>query len=245
MASTSIMGYRIHNTETSEDAASILVTRVLSETKQKIKENGRAVWAVSGGSSILKFYDALKKNPDYNPTVWEKTIVFWVDERYVQHEHESSNFGNAYRYFWHETGGAELIPVPYLDNPEKSVREYRLLLDKQGILDGDVDIMILGMGEDAHTASLFPQDPALESKELIIYTNPGVTTYPRITITFPFINCAENLFLYAYGEKKGSILNRAIRNGDSKKYPILNVNRQKLELYSDQAFLVPLISAED
>jgi 6-phosphogluconolactonase len=240
MASTLMKGYRIHNADTPDDAASLLVNRVLSETKKKIKENGRAVWAVSGGGSILKFYDALKKNSGFNSSVREQIIVLWVDERHVQHEHESSNFGNAYRYFWHEIGAAELVSVPYQDNPENSVREYRILLEKQGIIDRGVDVMILGMGEDAHTASLFPMDQALESREPIIYANPKITEYPRITLSFPFINRAENLFLYAYGEKKGTILNHAIQDGDLKKYPILNVKRQKLELFSDRAFLTSL-----
>jgi len=216
-----------------------LADDLIKNTRKVINEKGRCIWALSGGSSILKLYDALKDEKDTISDVWSNLFVCWVDERHVPHKNEESNFGKAYRYFWKEIVEVTLIPVPYLETVDESADAYETELEKHGIdYANPVDIILLGMGADGHTASLFPNDEALdeEDKEITNSKAPK-TNQDRITMTYKLINSSKNKMVLAYGREKGSIFNDPIELKNYKKYPIYNIEKEGTTFYVDQQFV--------
>lgn len=221
-----------------EQTAANLAADILHCTKETIKKKGRCVWALSGGSSILKFYDALTGQPGPGPDVWSRLVVCWVDERHVPHEHEESNYGNANRYFWKHTEGPVLIPVPWHASLELSAKEYQNKLSDHGIEQGgDIDILLLGMGTDGHIASLFPYSDSLQVQSSNvtagILQKEGIN---RITMTYPMINHSQKIKLFAYGAEKGATFRKAFKQMNKQKYPVLGINFNNCMFYVDELF---------
>lgn len=225
----------LHIFDSPESAAMALAERMIDQTRSAIQRKNRCVWAVSGGSSILRLYDALKEFEDVLKGFSEKLIVIWVDERAVPHSHESSNFGNAYNHFWKNFDDVRLIPVPYHSDAERASQEYEKVLDENDIDLGDIDIIVLGMGSDGHTASLFPGNKALEEKDSkIISVDDSSVEQSRVSFTYPFINSSQSIYLYFYGENKAEIYHQARLNGDINVYPILGIDFKKTKIFSDR-----------
>lgn len=228
-------GYNhFHLFDTPDEAAFALTSKIIAQTRLTINKKGSCVWGISGGSTILKLYDALLTYEDPIKEFGEKLMVFWVDERSVPHTHKNSNFGNAYEYFWKKFKKVQLIPVPYRENVEASRQEYDEILSKNGIKKGDVDITILGMGVDGHTASLFPKNSVLEEqKEKIIAVKDPSVDQPRISMSFSFINSSASIYLVFFGKEKANTFRKALLSGTINNYPILGIDPNKLEVYTD------------
>lgn len=224
-----------HLFDSAEIAASFLAGRIIDQTKFFIQQNGKCVWAVSGGNSIHKLYSALKEYKSDLKAFSKNLTVMWVDERVVPHTDENSNFGNAYKDFWKFFDDVQLIPVPYHKEIDQAAYQYAELLSENGIEDGDVDITVLGMGADGHTASLFPNSKALkeESSKIVGVDDPSLQQ-PRVSLTYPFINSSKAIYLYFYGEEKAGTFRQAELSGDVDSYPILGIDHQKMEIYSDR-----------
>lgn len=235
MEEISIQKYSLNTFETPKSSAKALVSRMIDLTNNVIQKKGSCVWALSGGSSIEKIYDQLYEHNDILNRWSGKLKIIWVDERNVSHKSEQSNYGNAFNYFWKNYKGIQLIPVPYREDADQSAREYALLLSKEGIEIGDIDITILGMGSDGHTASLFPESNALqEKKRKVIAVNDSEVSLDRISLSFPMINASAYIFLYFYGSEKAKTLKDALSNNIVSNYPVLGIDKTKLEIYSDQ-----------
>lgn len=217
-----------------DEAASSLAERIIAQTQSAIKKNGRCVWAVSGGSTILKFYDALFAHANQINEFGDELIVFWVDERAVPHSHSSSNYGTAYEYFWKNMNKVQLIPVPYHEELSSCRNGYDEILNQNGIEKGTVNITILGMGTDGHTASLFPENPVLkeQKKKIVTVEDPSVDL-PRISMTFSFINSSDSIYLFFYGNKKAETFRQAVISNTIDNYPILGIDKKKLQIYTD------------
>lgn len=235
MGNFSIEQYNLNIFDSRNAAAKALVSRIIDLTNDVIQKKGSCVWALSGGSSIEMIYDELS---EYNNILsrWPgKLKIIWVDERYVSHKSKQSNYGNALNYFWKNYKGIQLIPVPYCKDVAQSAREYDMLLSKEGIEIGDIDITILGMGSDGHTASLFPDSNALnEKRKKVVAVKDSEMSLDRISVTFPMINASRYIFLYFYGPEKAKTFYRALSDSAVNKYPILGIDRCKLEIYTDQ-----------
>lgn len=217
-------------------AASALTVAIINQTKQAINDKGRCVWAVSGGSSILKIYDALSDHKEFLREFGKYITVTWVDERVVPHTHQKSNFGNAKDYFWDKFADVGLLPVPYDRDSKESAKKFDEMLEASKIHRGDIDVMILGMGSDGHTASLFPNNEMLKEKkkDIVPVFDPSVDV-GRVSMTYPFINSSAQIYLYFYGKEKGKTIRRAIESGDKNHYPIFGIDWKKTQVYTDQA----------
>lgn len=221
--------------DSAEDAAHSLARKITAQSETAIQQNGRCVWAVSGGSSILKLYDALSLQQNKLIEFGQNLIIIWVDERLVPHDHKRSNYGNAYNYFWNLFESARLIPVPYNRSPEQAAYQYETILEENGIGRGNIDVTILGMGTDGHTASLFPDNVVLNEKERnIVPVVDSSVEDPRISMTFPLINSSKSIYLFYYGAEKAKTMKQAALSRNVDQYPILGIDKNKLVVYSDR-----------
>lgn len=176
--------------------------------------------ALTGGSSPKSFFKWLADNPDVLPEL-KKEIIFTVsDERHVPIESEESNYGNALRLFF-EPMGVEIdhcFPWDSNRSPEEAADWYGMLWELSFGTDNIYDLCMLGMGDDCHTASIFPGSPLL---------NPGWEQGPnfasvlvpgkgnRLTITPRGLSRCGKIVVMVTGANKAAALHRVFHGGES------------------------------
>ena len=173
-----------------------------------IKAKGWAVLAVSGGKSPLPMFERLR----YRPVRWEAVTVTLVDERAVPPGHADSNGALVRNNLLREGAGVAGWAPLILDDVEAAepLRAVKRLNEHFQ----QPDVVVLGMGEDGHTASLFPDAPELqtalsEPKPGYIVTHPCVAPHARITLNLAALLAAERIFLAVSGPAKAAVLARA------------------------------------
>lgn len=181
-----------------------------------ISERGRFTLALSGGETPRTLYEILAR--DYHDTIdWQHVHLYWGDERYVPHDDPASNYRMARETL------IDRIPIPQENihpiptsfaNPEDAARAYASELNPTMPL----DLVLLGLGEDGHTASLFPGTFDPEDYRLVIVTHSPKPPPVRISMTVRAINEARNVFFLVSGGEKREILERVLADRDGK-YP--------------------------
>lgn len=155
--------------------------------------------ALSGGSTPRVLFDLLVS--DYSDAVdWGKVRVFQVDERCVPPTHADSNWAMIGNHLLRPIDGIQAFRMEA--ERDGADKEYEALLDRE--LNGaPIDIVLLGMGDDGHTASLFPGTDALNETErsVVFNTVPQLDT-TRMTMTYPIINAAQNKWFLSKGGDK-------------------------------------------
>ncbi|NLQ03677.1 6-phosphogluconolactonase [Cylindrospermopsis raciborskii] len=195
---------------------------ILSSLATAIQERGQFTIALSGGSTPKPLYEAIGSlNLD-----WDKIHVFWGDERYVPSNHPDSNELMA-RITW-----LNRVPIPQTNihaiptlsgNPVADANRYEQHLQEffhcsPGTFPS-LDVVLLGMGDDAHTASLFPHTEALQVRDRLI-TVGNKDGNPRITFTYPLINAARSVIFLAAGANKRPALSQVFAEvADDFTYP--------------------------
>lgn len=173
--------------------------------------------ALSGGSTPMPFYKQLLFDPQHRALPWDKAHLWIVDERRVPFEDEKSNYGALRDIFVEHSGMPRSHAHPM--NPERDdadiayEAEVVSTLSARGRHRDRLDFVLLGMGDDAHTASLFPRTaPVLEKRRLVrMNEGKGVTPPPRITMTLPLINAARFVAVLVIGKKKRETIARVQR----------------------------------
>jgi 6-phosphogluconolactonase len=140
---------------------------------------------------------------------WSRTLLFVGDERVVPIDDPRSNYGMAQRTLIDSVPvpPANLFPVPIHADAAESARAYEEILRREfdGAAVPEFDLILLGLGDDGHTASLFPGKPTLHvTDRWVVASPPGVLPPPvdRVTFTFPVINAARRVVFLVGGEKK-------------------------------------------
>lgn len=170
--------------------------------------------ALAGGSTPRPLYAALARDPDID---WKRWRIFWSDERCVPPDHPDSNYGMVHQVLLSQPGvkpqlvmrmAGELEPEVAAANYEAIVRE--LVPAAYDQVTGDrprFDLILLGMGADGHTASLFPHTPALAEQKRLVVANPvPALQTTRLTFTFPLINAARRILVLVSGADKAQAL---------------------------------------
>ncbi len=179
--------------------------------KNAIKHSGRFAVALSGGSTPKAIFTYLAEQP--NALDWSRVWLFWSDERSVGPDHPDSNYHMAM------TAGLNKLPLlpqnifrmKAENEIEKHAAEYEEII--QGKLgDNLFDLVMLGLGEDGHTASLFPNTKALKETRHLVKANhvPEKNTW-RMTFTFPCINKSQCSAIYALGKGKADIAKQVLK----------------------------------
>lgn len=218
--------------DSKEQLTAVAASLVRAAAAEAIAARGAFFVALSGGSTPRPVYRALADDPDVD---WARWSLFWGDERCVPPEHPDSN----YRMVKEEVldrRGARGAPQPAVVarllgelDPERAAREYedalRALVPAPGALPA-FDLVLLGMGGDGHTASLFPGTAALHEQERLVVANRvpqlGAT---RLTVTFPLINAARRVLFLVSGADKAAAF-QAVHHGprDLERWPSQGVH---------------------
>jgi 6-phosphogluconolactonase len=191
--------------------------------------------AISGGSTPRRMHKMLPTEPYIRNIPWQKSHIFWVDERCVPQDSPESNYGTAKRDFIDE------VPIPQTNvhwitcepSHQVSAKEYqKTLKDFFSFENARIprfDLIYLGMGEDGHIASLFPGQKSLYEKEkLVVAVKGGNPNVNRITMTLPLLNQARHIVFMITGEEKASTVQRVLE--DSK----IQLPAQKIRPLDDQ-----------
>jgi 6-phosphogluconolactonase len=173
---------------------------------------------LSGGSTPRRLYERLATPAITLRFPWSRAHWFWGDERFVPHDDSDSNYRMARDAFLSRvpipSNNIHAIPTEGL-SPEQAAAAYETLLKRfhgSDILAPNrplFDVTLLGIGEDGHTASLFPGQPALQEHRRWAVAVVGAKLEPRITLTYPALDSSRNLAFLVTGEGKRGVVARA------------------------------------
>ncbi len=207
------------------DALAQHAARLLADMcRRAVAERGVFRMAVSGGSTPVHLFRLLAAQEWATTLPWDKMAIFWVDERCVAPDDVQSNFGMTRRELlerlpdgpatvWHARMEGELEPAVAADRYEDLLRR-EFGLAAEGL--PRFDVILLGMGPDGHTASLFPGTTALEEQTRLVTSLyvPKVQSH-RLTLTFPVLNNARCCCFMAAGADKHAALSRVCGQPDT------------------------------
>lgn len=204
---------RIH--ETAERLYESVAGMLVDVVRQSLEERETCVLALSGGETPGPIYRRLGLPPWNGRVDWKRVHLVFDDERMVSPRDPRSNFAMVER----ELISRVAIPPENVHRirgegePASAAREYENeLRDLLPCASGRIDCILLGLGEDGHTASLFPGSPALQERvsltQAVFLPHPGI---PRVTVTLPLINAARKVVFVITGERKAGIMVRVAR----------------------------------
>lgn len=230
------MNKNIHVYPNKEKLATEAAERVINVIGQATRENGLCNIALAGGKTPREVYSMLATDTYRDQVAWSNLHLFWGDERMVSPEHQDSNFRMVQETLLDRVN----IPDGNIHRirgeiaPEKAANEYAELLHnhfKEGL--PCFDLILLGLGEDGHTASLFPGTDAVEEGErhvVAVYV-PGLNTW-RVTLTLPVLNAAREILFLVSGRSKADIVRRIISiKQPAKEFPATMVNPENGTLH--------------
>ena len=187
----------------------------VAAAEKAIADKGSFSVALAGGSTPKALYQLLAKGPATQPKEWpfdwEKVLIFFGDERCVPPDHPDSNYRMA------DEELLSKVPIPKTNifrmrgeiDPNEAAKAYGQSL-KQQFGDGGLDLELLGMGKDGHTASLFPHSAALaETKHRCVahfVENSTTGKSWRITLSVPFLNRSTEVLILVAGDEKAAVL---------------------------------------
>lgn len=203
----------------SRSAADFIVALV----RRAVASRGRFSMALSGGSTPKRLYALFASPPHRDAVPWPEVHVFWADERCVPKEDPESNYKLAFDTF------LQTVPIPSENihrihgeaEPAAAARLYEE--DLHSFFGGAVpvfDLILLGAGEDGHTASLLPGSAAVrETKRLAVPVYAAPPKLNRVTLTLPVLNHGACVLFLAAGRSKAAVVHEIIEDGNPKCYP--------------------------
>lgn len=225
--------YQLNEFDSRSELDQRLAAEVAETLCKAISDKGRASIAVSGGSTPKGFFQALS----HYDLAWHKITVTLADERWLEFADEASN--------------TRLVHQALLQNHAQAAQFFHL--KREGDLTEQVleligkeatesllpfDVLILGMGEDGHTASLFPCSAeiaqGLSTSAAVLKVEPTTVPHQRISFSFEALQQAGKTVLHICGDSKKEVLEQAMANRDNKKMPIsafLHHPSNELEIY--------------
>ena len=221
------------------DDAAEEITRVLEAA---VSAKGTACAALSGGRTPVAVYQRLTQSPWRERIPWERIHWFWVDERWVPPDHPDSNYGVAYEALFSKVpvkpAQVHRIPTAGMEPAEAATAyeaQLRVTLGQGAVL----DLAVLGMGTDGHTASLFPGIAELaEATRWVAATLSPVGVRQRISLTFPLLNAADTILFLVTGADKRPLLEAVLGGGEKgTDYPAgkIKAARQMIWLLDQEA----------
>ncbi len=228
-----------------EQASLAVVDQIVKSAKSAVLEKGFCTIVLAGGRTPQQTYELLSKPSWADQMDWQQSHFFWGDERWLASKHPDSNFSMAHNALFskvhipsrniHQIPTGHQAPEIGAKMYEKHLRDFfhtKPLTETIRISENTTfpsfDLVLLGMGADGHTASLFPGSNFLEEKKkwvAAVKEGPGSPPVPRITLTLPVLNQAKNILFLISGKKKIKILETILdeASGTAKEYPAAHV----------------------
>lgn len=212
-------------------ASTALANLTVDIANDSVKKHGAFMLAISGGRTPELFFCIVAQSQYLKKMPWRKTQVFWVDERFVPRTHPDNNFNNAFGLLFYALPISDSnINIIFTDiyNPDETALKYELYARRIFHINEDeekfpqFDLILLGMGPDGHTASLFPDSDLLNEKRKWYIAVPAPAISPaveRITMTLPVINNARNVAFLVSTAGKKEALDAALKGNPNTKYP--------------------------
>lgn len=218
---------RIRVFPTPEAVARAVADHIVESAAVAIGDRGTFTLGLSGGKTPKPIYELLADAPYLTRIEWPKVEIFFCDERCVPPEHADSNFRMIRETL------LDYVDIPPANihrmrgeiDPETAATEYgRMLKERFG--DDGLDLALLGMGEDGHTASLFPGSAALKEMEHRCVANfmDKLNTW-RLTLTIPFLNRSHEALIPVTGASKATRVQEVLEGiGDAEPLPVQLIN---------------------
>ncbi|HKY33429.1 MAG TPA: 6-phosphogluconolactonase [Candidatus Polarisedimenticolia bacterium] len=169
--------------------------------------------ALSGGRTPRRLYELLSEDNHAHQVVWPAVELFWSDERCVGPDHADSNYGAAREALLSKVpvAPAHVHRIRGEDpDPRRAAADYERELRSAFLGEPRLDLVLLGMGEDGHTASLFPGSPLLEERVALAAAAADPAGTPRVTLTLPAINAARLVAVLVTGPGKAAMARRVL-----------------------------------
>ena len=237
------MNSNLHIYETPKDTARGVAELILTRAKEKNKKSLPLNIALSGGNTPKILFNLLAK--EYSDSIpWHFVRLFWVDERCVPPTHVESNYGMAYENLLKNVAihDANVFPIQGEIDPKTESIHYQNVLETQlpsrnGI--PKFDLILLGLGDDGHTASIFPNElNLLHSDRFVAVSAHPVSNQKRITLTGQILNQADEVVFLITGSSKAEVLKQIIhREPNFENYPASYIHAQTIpaQFYLDNA----------
>jgi len=213
--------YQMNDFTQREDLDNALANNVAELLSIALRKKGKASLAVSGGSTPKGFFNALS-NKDID---WQNVTITLADERWVEFGSEASNTRLVHENLLKNK--ASVANFFHLKQEGELNQDTLVQLNtdaKAGLL--PLDVLILGMGEDGHTASLFPCSEqisaalALDNSTALMKVVPQTAPHDRITFTYAHLAQSESVILHVCGQGKKDVLEKALASNNQKEMPI-------------------------
>ncbi|MEO6833958.1 MAG: 6-phosphogluconolactonase [Chitinophagaceae bacterium] len=189
---------------------------ILAKAKKSVRECGRFSLVLSGGNTPQDLYGLLSREPFYSAMPWLKTFIFWGDERYVPRDDSRNNAGQAQAILLNKVPipVENIFPILTEGAPKTCADAYqKSVLDFFGDNAPSFDFILLGLGENGHTASLFPSTEVLkETRKLVSEVYVAEQEMYRITMTVPLINQAKEIVFLVSGASKHAVLKHVLQS---------------------------------
>ena len=229
---------------TPQDLFQAAAEEVLRTATDAVSQHGCCTIALSGGSTPKNLYTLIAANA--SPSLpWDKIFFFWGDERHVPPDNPDSNYRMAQESLLSKVPipSANIFPIP-AENPDApaAAEAYEQTLRKFFAAAGEFprfDLILLGLGPDGHTASLFPETAALQEGSRLVVANwvEKLKAF-RITLTLPVLNAAHAVAFLVSGTDNAAVLREVLEgNGPGEKYPskLVRPSDGKLIWFVDRA----------
>lgn len=203
---------------------------------QAVVEKGRCNIVLAGGETPRRTYELLAEEPYCHTIPWQNVHVYWSDERCVPSDHSLSNqFMTRQSLLAHvPIPEANIHPIAYEGSPEKAAEEYEKILQSTfGDQPPQFDLVFLGLGDNGHTASLFPDTDALDIKDQwVSHVYVAQQNLYRVTLTAPILNQAQATVFLVAGSAKAQVIKEVIEGPlDYKRLPAQLIQPVHGQLY--------------
>lgn len=195
-----------------EETLKYCVNQFIEIANACIQQQGYFAVALSGGSTPQAIYQSLASQENRSKIDWSQVLLFWSDERSVPPDHKDSNYRMAMDagFVTLPLKPENIFRMKAEENIEENALEYEKLIQTR-IPKKIFDAVLLGMGEDGHTASLFPMTHGLKVQNRLVIANfiPQKSTW-RMTLTYDCINVSRHILIYVLGDSKKEMTARVL-----------------------------------
>ncbi|KAM9785184.1 6-phosphogluconolactonase [Syngnathus typhle] len=227
-------GRRVVVFPTSAELGPALAHLVTSRAQQAVSSRGRFTLGLSGGSLVTMLSKELLALPGLDCSKW---VVGFCDERVVPFDSPDSTYGLYKTHFFSKINIPEdsVLAIDFSLPVKECAEDYSCKLRK-AFPDGNVpvfDLLLLGMGPDGHTCSLFPEHPLLEESQKIVAPISDSPKPPpeRVTMTFPVVNAARCAAFVSTGGSKAPVLKEVLEGREGPPFPAARVLPTNGELF--------------